>query len=403
MTPELLPMLKPFAEAVAFQRERIGMTRDEFDALSNEAKLRAFTIAGLTKKSLIESAQFEAMQAISDGVTKSEFLDRLSNILDAQGGVFLSPRRLELIAQNNMATAYAAGRHRQMSDPDVIADRPYRQYPLGPSDSRTSEICRKLEGLVARYDDPIWNHITPPNHHNERHIKVLTLTQEQAQQSGKMYGSPADLEYPVIEGQTILPDPGFDYQPGLVTADDRALVEAANAVGDVLPAKSAADYGLGRLDELSAEELPAMPRLLPRADDGDVDAAWQRFRAHFGIDEDATGTIINDVFGDGVRVNRVLSDKLARENRAHFASLITPTVEDPIEVWLVARTRADETVYHKRYIALFNEGERKKPFFAVADESPEGWVMRTAFRNDDWDHLERQRQGRLLLRKGRRG
>src|SRR5688500_15584138 len=107
MTVEALPMLKPFAQAVAFQRERVPMTRKQFDTLSDDAKRCGFTIAGFTKRATLERAHQEATKAIAEGLTKDEFLERLSGIIDEHGGTILSPRRLELIANNNFASAYS--------------------------------------------------------------------------------------------------------------------------------------------------------------------------------------------------------------------------------------------------------------------------------------------------------
>ena len=404
--PEALPMLRPFRQAIAYQRERVPMTRDVFDRLSNEAKLRAFTIAGIARKATIEEAYALATKALEEGQTLREFQDALGKLLDRNGGTLLSPQRLELISQNNLAVAYSAGRYAQMNDPDITRDRPYRQYPLGPHDMRTSQICLALEGFIARYDDPVWDHITPPNHHGERHLQVLTLTEEQAQEAGNIYVSPGGLDYPHINGQTLLPDPGFDFSPGLLTADDRALVEAASAIGEVLPAKTAIDYGLEELGAVAEADVPAMPELMPRvADAGDadgLDAAWLRFRDLFGIQEGETSTILSDVFGDGVIVNRNVFDYMAvggTNDRAAYFPLLKDAVEDPFEVWMIARQRGDQTVFHKRYIALYVDRERRIAFFAVVDSSPEGWVMKNAFRDRNWKHLERQREGRLLMTK----
>jgi hypothetical protein len=409
--PQAFPMLKPFRQAVDYQLNRVPGARKDFQTLSNEAKLRGFWVAGLERRDLIEAAYREATAFIAEGRTKQEFLDHLGEILDKQGGTLLSSTRLELIAQNAFAVPYAAGRFSQLDDPDIVSERPYLQYPLGPHDSHTSQICLALEGFVARYDDPVWKRIFPPNHHHERHLQVVSLTAQQAEETGKVYASPAGGQYPMIEGQTILPDPGWDFSPGLLTADDRALVQAAQAIGAELPAKVAADYGLESLDEVGADELPEMPALMPRVTDGadpaELAGAWQRFQDLFSIPEGETGTLLTDVFGDGVRVNRDTFKYMARggsDDRASLFPLLRPAIEDPFEVWIVARQRVDETVFHKRYFGLFRDKAQKKAVLVILDETPEGWLwqLKNAFRDSDWAHLENQRAGRLLLSKARR-
>jgi hypothetical protein len=409
--PQPLPMLKPFRNAVDYQLSRIPGTAADFAELSNEAKQRAFWIAGLVRKDLVESALAEANRYIAEGRTREEFLERIGEILDEQGGTFLSPKRLDLIAQNAFAVPYTAGRYRQSFDPEVVKERPIIQYPLGPHDGSTSTICLALEGFRARYDDPVWNHIWPPNHHHERHLQPTTLTEEQALELGEIYASAGEREYPFVNGQEILPDSGWDFQPGLLHADDRALVEAAKAVGVELPAKTASDYGLADLADAAIDDLPSMPKLMPRlvdaTDAAAVDSAWVAFKDLFGIAEDATTTIVNDALGDGVFVTRGSFDYLARggaDDRTYLAPTIRPTIEDPFEVWMVRRKRGDVDVFHKRYIGMFAEGDKKKALLVIVDESPDGllWQLKNAFRDSDWSHLEQQRAGRLLMTKARK-
>jgi hypothetical protein len=411
--PASLPMLKPFRQAVDFQLQRVPMTRTSFDQLDEEAKRRAFTIAGLTRKDLLESAYAEATRAIASGQTKQEFLSHLGGILDKQGGTFLPSSRLQLIAENNLATAYTAGRWKQMNDPEVLARRPYRQYPLGPHDDSTSEICLELEGLTWLAGDPIEKHVLPSNHHRERHLQVTTLTEEQALATGKMYASPeGGAEYPHVNGKTVFPDPGFDSQPGLLTADDAWLTERARQVGVVIPARVASDYELPALVDVAVDDLPDMPSLMPRltdvADAAEVDAQRARFRELFGIAEDESSTIVNDVFGDGARVGDALFEKLtAKDDRSWLAPAIKATIEDPYEAWIIARedSKSGAAAFHKRYVGLFRSGDERKAFLVILDDTPDGlvWDVKNAFRDGDWTHLEQQRAGRLLMSKARKG
>lgn len=416
-TPPLLPMLKPFEQAVAYQLARVPMTRKAFDTLSNEAKLRAFTIGGLARRALLEEAHRQATTALADNLTKPEFLERLGDVLDQQEGLYVSPRRLDLIAQNNIAVAYSAGRYAQMNDPDILGERPYRQYPLGPSDGRTTVICRDLQGLVARHDDPIWLHISPPNHDGERHIKVLTLTAEQAKESGKIYESAGELEYPVLDGRTILPDPGWDFAPGLLTADDRALVEAANAIGGELPAKTAVDYGLELIADVKVKGLPKAPRVLAEAiTDVSYDAqyaeAWNAFREAVGIAEGADQTIVVDGQRDGVRITRATFEHMLgldageaarnqKKDRPRWFGRIVPSLEDPFETWMQTRVGRAEVAFTKRHIALYDSGKKNASASVMyADLSPDGWLMETGFVSAK--QIEKLRTGRLLHSKARR-
>jgi hypothetical protein len=413
MKPRLLPTLRPFQEAVDFQRQRVPMTRAAFDRLSEEARLRAFTIAGLTKRSLLAEAYQLAYAASAEGLTKAEFATRLGAILDKQDGLVLTPRRIDLIAQNNTATSYAAGRYEQLSDPEVLAARPYWQYPLGPHDEQTSEICLALEGFVARYDAEEWKHVFPPNHHDERHMNVRSLTEEQARASGKLYEGGGPKQYPFVDGREILPDPGFDYSPTLLGGDDRYLAEAARVAGEPLPLKTWESYGLPSLREIvSAGELPKAPKrgapIGDVSDPAEYASAWDRFQAALGFDGAATAIV--DALGEGVLVTRGTfehlvglddpAEKLRKVTAPEFFSYLRPTIEDPIEIWMVATATGEgRVVWTRRYFAAFGSGKGFQVF--TAEQSPQGWLARSAYRKD-LKGIDANREGLLVYRRGGR-
>lgn len=384
--PEPLPMLRPFQEAVAYQLQREPMDADEFYALDDEARRRAFTIAGLTRQSSLIEAHRLATAAIAAGRTKQEFLEELGDVLDTEGTILPRPR-LSLIAQNNTAAAYAAGRWKQLADPELAQLRPYLQYPLGPSDERTSAICRRLEGFIARHDHPVWQRIFPPNHHNERHIQVTSLTEEQARGTGRVYeGSDAD-DYPFVDGQRILPDPGFDAPPQLLAADEKLLAGEAADRGAELAGKTASDYGLRPIAENPTSSFPAAPGAA-------------------SIDEVlADGPVLLDEFGDGLRTSRAaLEDMEAIEDR--ILGLMRPTLSDPFETWLVRSAReSGEIRYAKRYLGLYQDGQ---DLIGIALEaSQEGWLTvpgasPAGFRIPTPQEIEQLRRGLLLRSRGRK-
>lgn len=414
-------MLQPFREAVDYQLGRVPMTRKAFDELSDEAKRRAFTIAGLVRRGLLEDAYQLAYEATAEGLTKSEFAERLGSILDEQEGLLLRPSRIELIAQNNTAAAVSAGRWAQLTDPDVREERPYLQYPLGPSDASTSAICRRLEGFVARWDSPVWQHIYPPNHHNERHLQVVSLTEEDARASGKLYEGDETSEFPFVDGQRILPDPGFDFAPGSMTSfDDAALVEAARAAGRDLPAKTWSDYGLAPMAELvESADLPPVPTLGMRLnptrlrDAAAREDAWESFREIFDIDAAANGTMVVDVLGEGVVVNRATfehltgwdtatdEDLLRKHDRSQWFPLLPDTLRGPLEVWMTPSvSEKGDVSWRRRYLAAFTrEDDSPRTIIVFAEMSREGWLMESSFALT-LARVDALRKGLLVYRKG---
>lgn len=380
--PALLPTPKPMAEAIAYQVQRIPRPRPEFDLLDDQARRLSWTIAGFVRRAVLEESFGHATKHIAEGTLREDFLEHIGRLAD-QEGIFLSPERLDLIAQNHFANVTSAGRWEQLNDPDILAERPYRQYPLGPHDPQTSEICLKLEGLVWLAGDPVEKHIIPANHHKERHVKVLSLTKEQAEASGKLYASAGEMEYPVIDGQTILPDPGFDSAPGLMRSDSADLARRAAAAGEAVTGKAPASYGLGELSNYADRLAHEMPRKADAAD-------WKEFRRRVGFgagEEDET--ILVDTHGDGVRINEATFNAIGGRG----AGLIRMAVADPLEVWFVQR----ENGFSRRYLSLVDMDDEVRGMWL--EVSRDGWLY--AGELVELEQLEQLRGGLLLMSKAR--
>lgn len=413
MAPEIRPSSRPFAEALAFHRGRASVDPKTFYALVGEARTRAFTISGGLRESAILEAHQLLGRAIEENMTKQEFSALFGELLDRQDGVVLSPQRMELIWQNARATSYSVGRYRQLSRPGLIARRPIRQYPKGPHDVKTSTICRKLEGLTWRAGDPIEKHVWPPNHHHERHLDVVSMTEAQAKEEGAtIYESAGEREYPVIDGQEIFPDPGWDSAPHLMAADDAEFVRQASALPAPLPSHAASDYGLGKLSDLTRAELAGAPAATPAITSLAADeyaTARTAFREAFDIPEELGGSWVADYAGDGVRVTDATFDavlgvgpkgvgtkKLAGE--AVYFNHFREALEDPTEVWF---ERLEGGAIVKRYIKVFRgKGTKDSPTVVVLERGPGGWLMRAASQKKG--AIEAARKGVLVMSKAPR-
>ena len=411
--PELLPQPRPFAEAIAYHRGRTPIGKEEFSKLTNEARLRAFTIAGLTRQSALLEASRMIDSTLERGGTLAEFAEEFGALLDAQGGMVLSPKRIELIFRNNLAIAYAAGRFRQATHPDVVAERPYFRYPLGPNDDRTTNICKSIQGKVARHDSPFWKHFWPPNHHGERHLKPTSMTEEQAIESGQLLEEGEEFPFIEEENRRALPDPGWDFEPGLITADDAEFVRAASELGSEIATKTADSYGLAELSGIPLESIPDAPAFTPKLTGltNEYEYAWTNFQEAVGIDPAIGATWAIDYAGDGVRINRQTFEHMlgldtdseevrkAKRDRARFFSFLLPTLVDPTEVWFVPTRTADgRMTFIKRYIALFEESDRGIAFQTYLERTPEGWLMKTGHAQRE-SSLEAQRRGLLAYSK----
>ncbi len=188
-----------FQTAIAFFLGKKVLPRREFDRLRADAKQRAFTVAGLARKEMLETAHDELGKAIAAGADLRTFDKALGVRFESAGWTRLKPSHVELVFRNNVMGSYHEGRDKQMRQPEVLASRPYWQI-LGVDDARTRPSHRAAHGKVLRADDPAWSRIAPPLGHNCRCRKVSRSDRDMKR-----------LGLTVVSGATIkgLPDPGW--------------------------------------------------------------------------------------------------------------------------------------------------------------------------------------------------
>lgn len=178
----------PPEQAVEFLRAKGVVVSDGWLDLWKEAHSRAFTVAQSAGFDIVDDIKAALLKATEEGETFAEFQKQLEPILRAKGWwgqaidpetgeitkmypgttrpvVYGTPSRLRLIYEQNLQTAYMAGRYRAMSA--AIATHPYWQY-TAVMDSRTRPSHRVMHGRVFRYDDPVWGIAFPPNGWNCR-------------------------------------------------------------------------------------------------------------------------------------------------------------------------------------------------------------------------------------------
>ncbi|SFT73929.1 phage minor head protein [Halomonas saccharevitans] len=225
----------PFEEAIAFFRNKVNMPGTRWTDVWKEAHDSAFMVAGAAKADLLNDLRGAVDEAISQGTTLEAFRERFDETVARTGWEYRGGRgwRTRVIYETNLRTAYAAGRHAQLTDPDLLRVRPYWQYLHGGSaDPREEHLA--WDKMVLHADDPWWREHYPPNGWGCS-CKVVAK-------------GPADLERMGKEGPDTAPtvkrepwqdttgarqedvpegvDPGFNYPPGKsVAARTREAVE----------------------------------------------------------------------------------------------------------------------------------------------------------------------------------
>lgn len=391
--PKLKPTTKVFREAQEHHRARVSVSSSELANLGGEARARAFWVSGLARHASVVETHRLIDDAISKGGTIAEFRAGFTKMLADNGGAVIGPKRQNNIFRTNVSLAYGAGRMKQLSDPDIIAERPILMYPLSPHDEDTSAICLRLEGFMAEHDSPVWRHIAPPNHFQERHMKLLSLSREQAAKRGTVWQQPEGSgEYPVIDGQQILPDPGFDHAPHLLATDAQELARQWGELKGLRRAKSAANYDLEPLTD-AGHRLP----LPPASERVDLSGGWERLRKTIEVPEGLDETIVPDLLGDGVVVNRQSYDAIFGE-RPEMSPLLWDLLTNAGEVWMIPAETSAGVVAVKRYLAVIGDGD--DILYLWAEQGPMGWLARGGFASEE--ELEALRTGYLATTRATR-
>ena len=279
--------LLPPVEAVNYLKGKGYAIGFDWRDVYAEEHARVFTVAKMMRLDLLELVHMEVTNAIAQGRSLKEFKDTLTPILQREGwwgrqelpdpdtgeikNVQLgSPRRLEIIYDTNLRTAYSAGRW-------VRAERSKRRLPLllyrTMQDTRVRPAHRAWDGVALPQDNGFWDTHYPPNGWRCRCIAYpissddLGRLQKAYDDSNGQRGVDVKRQAPPVE--TIewtnprsgeirqIPvgiDPGFDYNPG-TGALKRALAQRAEreAASSVLPKKTLEQIRQDGIDYVLAE------------------------------------------------------------------------------------------------------------------------------------------------------
>ncbi len=174
--------LDPFAladdRAVAWLASREAVARTDFEALSDQAKRRAITAAGIETDAAAEAIQAELVAAVREGRTIQQFREAVQARSLAAGDAW----RPDFTFRHNLSRAHAASRKAAFDEPAMADLFPYLRYSA-IRDERTRPSHLALDGIVLRRDDPFWASFTPPWDWGCR-CMVIPLMAEQVEATG---------------------------------------------------------------------------------------------------------------------------------------------------------------------------------------------------------------------------
>jgi len=364
-----------FQEAAEWFRGKVPLLKGEWGQLTQEARRRAFTAAGVALLDRLALLHQSVLRALEEGTPLEEWRQEALRVL---GGRW-SYGHLETIFRNNVQAAYSAGRWDQLQDPAVRRSHPYLMYDA-VLDARTTEICRARDGVVRPADDPWWKANWPPLHHNCR-SGVRALTRAEAERRGVTQTLPS-----------LPPQEGF----GLSPAEEEWVEGYANGQRDAarLPWAPAfagepptwRSYGLpGRLDS-----TPAPGDLLPTL----AEVGEARFLALLEERLGGLPALLVDPTGLPVLVDRGLVGHLKGDGRERFLAWLPDLVQSPQEVWLLPLQHERRVVFRQRYLKVYREG-RDRHLVLSAEVHRGALVALTFVESRDYAYLQNQRVGFL--------
>lgn len=236
----------PPEAAVEFLRAKGLQVTEHWMDMWQAAHSRAFTVARSAGYNVLGDIKEALIVAMENGQSYKQFTEQLKPILQAKGWWGLktdaqtgeielhqnsmrpvelgSLRRLKLIYEQNVQTAFMAGRYRTMMD--AVVTHPNWEY-VAVMDERTRAEHAALNGRVFRHDDPIWSVVYPPNGWRCRcRVRPVSIRNKDVVVDSSD-GYITTYEQPRRDGTTVMvqqvqlpsmtkpfrPDVGWDYNP----------------------------------------------------------------------------------------------------------------------------------------------------------------------------------------------
>ncbi len=228
--PLQLAINLPFQEQIDFFRTKLNLPTERWDDIWKGAHDRAFVVAGAMKADLLDDLR----KAVSplQRTTLEQFRKDFKGIVakhgwhgwTGEGTKAGEAWRTKVIYETNVRTSHAAGRYKQLTDPDTLAAMPYWRYVHNDSVMHPRQEHLAWHGITLRHDHPFWKtHVGP----NGWGCRCGIVAQRQPGQGDK---SKPPAGWDAIDsktGEQVGIDKGWGYAPGASVAQEmRDLVAA---------------------------------------------------------------------------------------------------------------------------------------------------------------------------------
>lgn len=214
----------PFQAQLEFFLNKLNLPTERWDDILKSAHDRAFIVAGAAQADLLQELRNAVAGAIRNGTGLAAFQRQFDDIVKRHGWTGWTGEgsaagrawRTKVIYQTNMATSYAAGRWKQLTDPELLATRPYWKYVHSDSVLHPRPLHVSWDGLVLPHDHPFWQTHFPPNGWGCQCTVVAVSAKEyaKAQEEGRAEPPPGWDQVSEKTGAPVGIDQGWGYAPG---------------------------------------------------------------------------------------------------------------------------------------------------------------------------------------------
>lgn len=196
-----------FEEAWQFAKNKLAMTRADFNLLLDEKKRLAFTVAKVSSMDVLVDLKAAVDDSIGKGQTLAEF-GKLGwkATMDRRGWTGTTPWHMETVFRTNAQSNFGAGRWKEHQD--VVELYPYGTYEA-LLDGRERKEHGDLNEKTYRMDSAFWHRHYPPWDYNCRCSCRPTLKEDVRPEDVS-----ADLG-PEVKNDFTSPAFGAAYEPDL--------------------------------------------------------------------------------------------------------------------------------------------------------------------------------------------
>lgn len=227
----------PFQAQIDYMVQKLRLPTERWDDITRSAHDRAFIVAGAAKADLLADLHHAVIKSATDGAGLQAFRNDFKAIVAKHGWTGWTGEgtregeawRTRIIYQTNMATSYAAGRHAQMTDPEVLKLHPYWRYIHSDGLVNPREQHLAWHGLTLRHDHPFWqSHYPPCGFGCQCRVTSVTRREGEASERVGMGEPPAGWDaINAATGEQQGIGKGFGYAPGASLRNEmRSLVDA---------------------------------------------------------------------------------------------------------------------------------------------------------------------------------